>query len=220
LEKSLQFDAGDDFRLNELASDDEQDERFVLDRPTNPSGTVELYARAALPWGDVLFPSNSWPATLWRESCLVLAGKPQYAMRELDRLYRSPETGPLCALATASLVGFINDDAAKAFAKHGLQRLSVADFRNDYEPLLTDEAVVGAVSQHLLEWLRTLDDEERAALGRVLLTKHSDEFIEATCILSVEPDQSAADLLPPVLDRVWELGLRAKVEAALREISP
>ncbi len=198
-------------------------ERFVV--PVNPgsSGGGEQgwrmwIAGAALYWADTLFRPDTWPCQLWREWAFVVADRYDYTQAVLDRLYTSPENGPICFLATAGLLQPVNEPGAHRFATRGIERLSLSRFQDDYRVLTDSQTLVGKCIEHIGEVLRDLEPEEVETLGRILFEEQGELLTEAVRILREQRDRPVAEVLPAALDRAWEAGLSRRVEAALRTL--
>ena len=198
-------------------------DRFVV--PVNPgsSGGGEQgwrmwIAGAALQWADTLFRRDTWPCQLWREWAFVLADRYDYTQAVLDRLYTSPENGPICFLATAGLLQPVNRRGAHRFAALGIERLSLSRFQDDYRVLTDSQTLVGKCIEHIGEVLRDLEPEEAETLARILFEEEGELLTEAARILREQRDRPVAEVLPAALGRAWEAGLSGRVEAALRAL--
>ncbi len=202
--------------------EDQQDE-FDIPGSTPSAGglTPQMLQLAAghllVPLADDLFPRGSWPWTLTRESGFVLADKSKYSNLELGKLYRAADNGPLCHLATAQLLEFVNPQFARLFAAQGLERLVLEDFRNDCRVLLNDEFLFGKCVIRAGEILRELDDADVALIGS-LIVKEPELFVECVHVLRRNANQTVAQSLPAAMDRLWEIGLRQHIEWALRRL--
>jgi len=179
-----------------------------------------LWSRAAVMRADDLFPRQSWPWTVWRETALVVGGEPRYADRTLADLHDSESTGPLCLLTVASLLDRVHPNAAHKFAQQGLTRLLLDDFRNDYRPLLDDDFLLGKCVLHLATVLRDMDDQGVRAIAESLDAEDAKLFGQAVEVLRRERDRPIEEALGEVLDELWENGLRHRVKKALESIQP
>ncbi|MHC4405948.1 MAG: hypothetical protein ACYTG0_40425 [Planctomycetota bacterium] len=179
------------------------------------TGVVALALNSA----DAVFPRESWPWLLWRESACVVAKRSQYTGAVLERLYTSPESGPICLLVTASLLNRVNAGLAHRFAVRGLERLSLADFRKDYRVFLDQDAICGKCVVRLAEALRNLEPDETELLASLCFGEDAAILNEAARCLRERPGVPIADALPGALDHAWEAGLRRRVERALRGLT-
>ena len=179
-------------------------------------GWMRLVAMALVPVGDMLFPRESWPWLLLRETACVLCGKGQYAMKSLAAIYQSEQTGPVGCLATARLVALANPPLSRAFAEKGLERLSVADFRKDYTLFLEAGGEAAEGVRRLVETLRGLSPEEVDAVAIVLGPRAGHVARESIQALrGRHRDVSARDALSTTLEYWWEEYLREVVRAEL-----
>lgn len=177
---------------------------------------VAKLARGVLPLSDVLFERQSWPWTLYRETCLIVAGDARHTAREIARLGGSPDSGPLCLLVTAELLGMVSPEGRRATAAVGLRRLGESDFRNEFDVLLNRDFVIGQSVFRLAEILRHLDAQDVAALGRLLFDEDGDKFVDGTRRLRQQPNVPIHDVLPDVLAGIWTELLAPRVRVAMR----
>ena len=167
-----------------------------------------------------LFPPESWPVTLARESVLAVGGNTQYTDLELRRVYDAPETGPLGFLATAGMLYQFKSVSTPAFTTRGLERLSAEDFRKDARLLLLESGLgLQGCLNGLLAGLRELKPEEVTALGEAFMPEHPELFGQLARDAAAKPGQPASETLAPWLDQWWEKNLRLQVESALRQIA-
>jgi hypothetical protein len=139
-------------------------------------------------------------------------GKTEYFASTLAALDAAEGSGPICHLLLAWLA---KDDAAK-FAEHGLERLSLNDFRNDYRPLLAREALAGEVLCQVAEALRSLDTGDAVLLGRLAPGPLSAILSSFHIRLRTDQDAPIETSLANALDGLWQNGLRDVVEVSLR----
>ncbi|MDY0166743.1 MAG: hypothetical protein RBS80_09385 [Thermoguttaceae bacterium] len=165
---------------------------------------------------DGLFPRRSWPWTAIRSMVLRCAGETQWAWADVNCLYHSAETGPLCCLVAANLLRHSTPAAARAFSDLGLERLSLQRFRDDCRPLLDDRGAIGRCLAGAAESVRTMDETEIEALAAALPAPYGEYLAEARRVLRRDPDRQTKDALGEVLDRLWEVGLKNQLQAALQ----
>ena len=175
-----------------------------------------LGVRIVLPYYGKLFPYDSWPWTVGREAALIAIQRAEHTGAVLEQLFESEENGPLCFLVTGTLLQRMSPQAARAFAAKGLTKLSEADFRNDYRILLSPNCVAGKCAIKIAEVLRDLDEEEVKLLDAALFGEEATVLTDAAEILRRRPDRPVTEVLPEAFDRLWEGGLRQRVESALR----
>lgn len=168
-----------------------------------------------------LAPRGSWPWQMAREAMFVGSGKKDGLAHALDSL-DSDASGPIRCLAASLLLNAAEyeTEACKA-ASAGVKRTSLAQFRNDYRPLLERGYYAADSLLRLAQMLRELDEAEvdslvrgAAALG-VLDHRGSQLLVEAARRLRQQPGEPVDRLLPPILDDLWRAGLQDYVEQAL-----
>jgi hypothetical protein len=198
----------------------QQTARFHIPQYGAPpgGGPAAIAGGLAFDAANHLFPRDTWAWTVMREAALNVSGRGKYTQHELQRLYESPESGPLCQLAIAALLNAARSPHAGRFAGRGLERLTVVDFQNDYRPLLDGDYVAGACLLKAAEVARELTDEEAEAVGRALLGDEARYFVEAARILRERRDEPIEAALPDALDALWERGLLPLVSSALQDI--
>ena len=153
-----------------LAKEPERDQD--ADRPAfDTQSTADLdndFMQALPPFmlllGNECFVRGTWPWVFNREVAFQAKAKKQSQSDRLTPLYNSRDTGPLSCLAFATMFAYGGDTTASAFAKRGLERLSLAGFRNDCRPMLDPRCALGKTAFALAGALRSLSDEETEAL--------------------------------------------------------
>ena len=111
----------------------------------------------------------------------------------------------------------MNSQYARAFAIKGLLRLSRKDFERDCQALIEGDGAVPVTVRNLLTRLAALDDAEIASLAVLFPQGDAEALRDAVRVLrrpGVTPSLAA---LSPVLERWWDMSLRARLSAALRE---
>jgi hypothetical protein len=169
----------------------------------------------ALAMFDEALPYGSWPWTLTQEAALTVLGRGQHSRDELQRLYDSPRTGPLCYWSAARLLGFVNPPAAAMFAARGQQRLALEPFRSDCRPLLADDCLLGKCVRQAAAVVRELDDAELANLIAALPDEHARVLSAAARALRADREQPLEKALDAALEAAWQAGLKAQLDAAL-----
>ncbi len=179
---------------------------------------LAIFAPIVLPYCSKLFPYDSWPWTIGREATLVVAGKSQYTGAVLGKLYSGQENGPLCFYCTARLLEMINPPAAEQFARRGLEELSVESFRKDYRILLDPNCAAGRSVLKIAEVLRDLDAKDVKLLDQALFNGKAELLKDCAKELRRQRNQPIAKILPEVLDKAWDEGLKQQVETALKTL--
>ena len=183
---------------------------------TTGNGFIVLLAGWLLRHNDELFATRSLPWTILREAGLSLQGRGKYAGPTLKEIYESNETGPLGCLAVAELLNRMHDPLARKFAAHGLERLSPADFRHDYQMFLTGNSVSSQCCQRLAAALRDLDNEHLTALAKEASPALGEFLREGSRRLRAANGQPMLEALGPALDAYWESELKELVANLLR----
>ena len=190
-----------------------------LDMAMAQNSVASLFGGFAFNLSGKLFPKYSWPWTVARESSFVMLGQGRYTDAELDRLYKSDDIGPIGWLAISRLLGMAGSSASRDFALQGLIRLGSGDFLQDCDLFLRGDMGMARGFAKLAEVLRTLPDDELAALVAVLPDAEATLVREAAAALRAHPEASPATALTPALEKYWQETLRAKVRESLRQLS-
>ena len=147
-----------------------RDYRFGFDNPLSAFPIASLGILAP----DTLFARRSWPWTLWRETTFLAVSRPRYAMTELNRIYKSPTSGPVALLLAAAMASKRNPKAANMLARRGLERLTLDYFRLDYNSLFADGYLSREIAIWIAEDLRSIQEEDVELLDRFLMAKTRD----------------------------------------------
>jgi len=184
------------------------------------AGSMRMQAMALVTLADAVFPRQSWPWLLARETACVLCGKDRYAMQSLGAIYQSEQTGPIGFLATARLLTLVNPPLSRSFAERGIGRLSADAFRRDYRLFLGSGDEAGKGVLRLVESLRGLSPEEVEAVAVVLGPKAGGVFRESMRALrGRHKGASARDAFSATLEYWWEEYLREVVRAELGRLA-
>ncbi len=199
--------------------DDEKEDRFTLHADKAES---DLFTRAF--WGQMTllgcnegFPYGSWPWMLGRNVGRMILRNTKHSGGQAY-MPNSRDMGPTCCLLTGTMFVTLHSRAAHACADRGLQMLSVEEFRKDYEPFLDPNCGAGKLVARLAEGLRDLDEKELELLASILPDKSAECLKECVEHLRQQPDTPVADVLPELLDKLWQAGLREQVEQALQSL--
>lgn len=192
---------------------------FVIPPDASSAATganpLDYGAALALSHRGELVAPESWIGILICENALSLSRRADLAGKGWERLFTSPDTGPLACFVAAHCV---NPEAARAFAISGLTRLTRENFRADYEPLLEGDGILPATTTNLLARLATLSDPEIESLAVLLSRPDAAALRETVRVLrqpGITPGESS---LGPVLDLWWDGSLHSRLSAALRQL--
>jgi hypothetical protein len=167
-------------------------------------------AHTLLTLNDALVPRNSWLATILRSESLQILKHGEHSGPDYIRLYGGRQAGPVCHLAGSYLLGVRGLSARRLFAAKGLERLSTADFRTDYQPLLSADHLLGQCLSRAAAAIQDLTVDEAQVFDDTLLQP-------AVQWLRQEKQRPLEAVLPEALDLMWEQGLQARIEALLRD---
>jgi len=215
------FKSVDDWLASEPEPDQDADRPgFDIQSTTDSSnGTTQALSPYILLLGNECFVRGAWPWVLNREVAFLIKGTSEKSSNRLTPVYNSRDTGPLCCLAFATMFAVGGDTTATAFAKRGLERLSLASFRADCRPMLDQRYALGKTAFAFAGALRSLSEEETEALCSSFSTDASRSVRDFAAAFRVHPDAPLADALPAALDSLWLSTWREKVRAALQTLS-
>ncbi len=183
-----------------------------------PIQNMMLFLIATLTYGEFadLFPADSWPVTLTRESMYIGLGYTRYSGQVFEGLYRdNAEIGPLGYFFISAFMKFINPSLSPRFAQRGLEGLSAADFEKDWRLFLPEDAEQRKHIVDILTSLPELKAENREILEGLLgseLAKLSEDFLDT---LRQHRGEPLRQVLSPALAPFWDSGLRTHVEQLL-----
>jgi hypothetical protein len=173
----------------------------------------------AFDWGSGLFPKYSWPWTVARESAFVAMNQGRYTGVELDRLYRSKDTGPIGCLVISRLLATAGQPDAKAFAQLGFMRLGSDDFLRDCQLFLNGGSGLARGFARMAETLRTLPEEDIAALAAMLPKTEASLLRDSWAALRAAPNAAPGSALSPALSKYWDESLRIEVRGLLLRLA-
>jgi hypothetical protein len=208
-----------------VASGGTDGEPFVVpaNQPATPEAAQAMGTAMAfgLVFGYVndIFPKGSWPWTLAREGAFVAGGKGKYTGAELQRLFDSPDTGPLGHWAIAKWLASIKSPYAQTFAAGGLKKLSTSYFRRDMRLLFEGDIAFRRVADNILAALRDLEDGDVDALAAILPVHAGALLRRGVLQLRADPGRPFGEVLAGTLEEYWETDLRQAVERHLRELA-
>jgi hypothetical protein len=165
---------------------------------------------------DKVFPHGSWAWTMWRD--LILANFGHDALAEdLRPLTSSRQVGPLMTLCLVNFPGMPASWIANV-TKHALDHTAPKDFAYDYEPLLARGTLVGDLAYQMAAALRGLTDEEIAPLDSMIFGTEREVLVSAARTLRERREEDLQDLIPVVLNQIWNDGLREPIQILLRDL--
>jgi hypothetical protein len=193
-------------------------QKFEIPPTLEPPNWLAAVAMAAVPWADPLFARGSWLWTVWRETGLTVAGRGAFTGQELDGLFSSPDTGPVCHLTVAWLLERFQPKAAHAFATRGTWLREAADFRKDFLPLLDQNSVAGKCLHQAGRILAAMEPQDLAQLTASLTKPWPDCLETLRAELARRRQDPIERVLPAALEASWNRGLGGLVMAALQDL--
>lgn len=177
---------------------------------------------------EYVLPSGRWAQGVYRAVIYAQAKKGAPADRAVDltKLCASPASGPLCCLsAAAAATEWPLGLPASLFANLGKTKLTLAEFQNDYRPLLDGKSLVGECLLCLADVLRGLEAEEVETLLAMLkvtecLEQPSLDALSAVAAVLRQHREGPVDqALAASLDQLWQLGLRQQIAKWLDQLA-
>jgi hypothetical protein len=179
--------------------------------------------RFGLRQSDLLFPRNSWPWMMLRDTLLNCVTDDKYFQLDLEQLWHSNRLGPLVDIALILPTTFSRHidrgEYIAALANDALTKLSVDDIATDLRPLINRENLVGKSIYHIAEVLREMDEADITAIGSVFLGERGDLLGSAARRLRQNRDRPIEIVLPLVLNQMWDDGLKTVVENQLQALA-
>ena len=206
--------------LTALDKSSSQSETFSIPMPpgTTYAQSLSIYAGFLFLGADYLLPHDSWLWTIARESALVLNGTTPYTGAVLQHLMESNQ-GPLTYWCSAELLSRIQPALGVSFAQRGLQKLTEADFAEDYNIALEyhsplhDSLVATATA-----W-RDLSDSEVDDLLALVPPDAAQSLRRARQTLRDFPSRPVPDSLARILNDLWNTSLQARLRQSLEELT-
>jgi hypothetical protein len=156
----------------------------------------------ALPIQDFLFARETRPWKFGRELAAYAVHHDPQAEYELNELMESPEAGPLTHLYMAAWLSQLAPPIAESVAKQGLQRLDHDYLRNDLQEWLNDDGIVGELLIECARELRTLSEDEIAALFHGL----PEEALRELKSVLTDDKVSDSEITMRTLELLWNHG--------------
>ncbi len=151
------------------------------------------------------FARDTWPWRLCRIGWLYYVGENELMQSDLN--VASVSAGPLVSLLSARMMEKYSTEAAATLAKSGLKGLKLRNLCDDCQALLIEGTLPAHILERAAPVLCDLDDDDVAALGRVLCGKRADTFVAAVRALRERRDMPLKTALPYVLAAAWDAGL-------------
>ncbi len=183
------------------------------------SMVASMFAAFVFEISNELFPPESWPWTLSRETVFVAGGMGKYTGMELRRLYQSPQTGPIGFLAAAKLLTYVNQPLSRTFAAKGLKQLSVRDFQNDWRLIVEEDHLLSECLNLLSQALQDLDEQDLHAILALCSPAQAQFIRDIVRGIHEKETKSIEQVLAPVLERYWQNELKPEVEKKLRMLA-
>lgn len=165
-----------------------------------------------------LFPEGSWPWTVSRETVFVLGGQSRYTGRILNQLATGKSMGPIGFLTVSRLLALINPHFSRLLASQGLFHLSREAFRKDYGLLFQKETFLTELLHDWLGHLKKVDPDHLDSLTAGLPEAYRQAVLDIRRKLEKSEAVRLGELLPSMLDRLWEQTLRDTVKDALTHL--
>ena len=163
-----------------------------------------------------LVPHESWLETLARLIALRLVNEADRVEPEFARLTSGGQFGPVGYLA---LSGNVGPEGARQLALKGLIEANAEGFVRDCRVLLDEEVVLGQILANLARAVGRLEETDLTALAALLSAPDADFLRRTAALMRQPPAQPVADVLQPALEQWWRAGMKARVQAELRQRS-
>jgi hypothetical protein len=132
---------------------------------------------------------------------------------------REAPAGPIALFAAAAIVNQFRRDAGIRLAKTGLDRISLAGYRGDYMAILSNDALQPHINS-LGAAIRALDTAEISALTRWIPPEWGQKHLRRCLVqLANEKEKPVVEVLPPILDEMWEVALKERLADAFRSLA-
>jgi hypothetical protein len=139
--------------------------------------------------------------------------------KELSRVGASEQTGPIGYLVGAWLASGVEPKLSQRLATRGLEKLSAADFRRDYQLLLASRSPWIRSALAGLGRLRDLSPEEAEAAVNVLTGQTRYFLRDVVSALRKRRDAPTEVVLADVLDKYWDSRVQWYVKLLLRAMA-
>lgn len=181
-----------------------------------PPPISSLLAELWFMFADQFLPPDSWLWELGREAFYAEMGRTQNTQAAIERIAKDPDIGPYGALLAETILKKLNLPQAAMFRRLAAQKLSMGQFRKDWEFLFRSPLGLQESFNHLFTKLAALDDRQIHLLGGPALEK---PLAEAVTRLRTKPGTPPADLLWPVAQYWWSTSGEADLKAQIGPVS-
>lgn len=164
------------------------------------------------------FAPGTWPWQLSRDIGLWSFNRPRPLTDDLGSMESSKEIGPVALLVAAQLAEIVRPQQAGQLAWAGIDRLSLINFRFDYRALLKREKLAGALLYRAAEVLRDLDDKSISQLNAMIVGERHLALVKAVEELRNRRQENLEDVLPAVMETMWQNGIADVVASGLRSV--
>ena len=194
----------------------------IQSRNTSIPQLISTVASVALANSHELLPERSWVWEIARECQATVSGHPVYREAMLEKWARAEGgLGPVGSLIVASLLNYEDPDNAEgsSFAKLARERLTVEDFRRDWEALLSEPS---RLQQGIYQILRTLSALEPSKLEE--LSGGSDAMLESLRNFQRSYPQFIADEilsaeeLTSLMAAIWKHAMQPQFEKRIEAL--
>ena len=200
----------------------DSEEFYVPFQPVTGQNSMSLFISLAAGFvidkSDAVWPRNSWPWTLVRETGFTLAGQNPYTGLELERLFGSEQTGPLGCWAAAALLARINAPLAEKFARRSLDQLHFDQFEKDLGFLLDPKNAAGQLAAEALKEIGHLKETDVDALTIVLGTNATRLTRAIALAARTKTNQVPVAILEPALTEAWTPLLQPEIAGAVNAL--
>ncbi len=133
---------------------------------TNLSMARQLAARVLVSAASNLFPADSWPLLVARETGFVMLGHTQHTNAVLQQIYTDDQYGPVCHATISQLLSTVQPKLSKQFASRGLQQMNAEAFARDYRDLANGD--FGKWMSDTIHAFQTLTPSELEAMTSLI----------------------------------------------------
>jgi hypothetical protein len=186
---------------------------------TRPQGMAAMCAMAGLTANNRLFAARSWPWTVGRSACFAMCNLTGPIEPELQRLYSSPDTGPLANLVVAEWVRSISPEQSRIFARNGLVKLSPELFAKDCQALFNGNLRMTAMALQIAENLRSLSDDDIEVIATQIPSNSAAAFRATVKELKFHPGPITPDTIAAALRKAWDSCLHRTMEKELNSLA-
>jgi len=167
-----------------------------------------------------LFPRASWPWTLCQLTQLAYLHEGKLFSSELDRVFQSPDSGPLCFLAAGLFARYfgLGDLAVNLLVGRGMERMSKNAFIKDCRPLLSEKHVVGKFARRFVDLFRNLSEDEVYFIAQNMDEEGQKYLAECDRLLRANDDRPFDDVMPELLGALWDAGLESTIKSCLADL--